>query len=265
MNELKFSSREVGKGIYAVTAVMGEQIYLVLGENKALLIDTGLGIGSLFEEISRITKLPILVINTHGHPDHGGGNGEFEEILLHKKDYKLYMEMCTEDYRRNDIELQLGTRIPEQYNNALQPLNANIKFIDCDSIELGNRLINIYDAPGHTAGSICLYDHNSGSLFTGDNVSLTDTWLYLNHCQPVEVYVETLKKMISYADYTQLLPGHPPTPVIPSVIEAKMKCALEIIKDPLIGIPVETFAGKGLRHIAAGVSILYDPDNVYKK
>lgn len=265
MNEFRFSTKKVGEGIYAITAVMGEQIYLVLGEENALIIDTGLGIGSLREVIVSITELPLLVINTHGHPDHGGGNGEFEEVMLHQKDADIYFEMCRPEYRRNDIEMQLDMTMPKNDKMGLQPLNRRIQFIDFNTIDLGERVIDVYEAPGHTKGSICLYDRKTGSLFTGDNISMTDTWLHLIHCEPVEVYCDTLERLIEIEDCVQLLPGHPPTPIDPVVIEKKLNCAREILKNPQIGVFFTTFAGRGLKHTEEGVSIIYNPDNIYRR
>ena len=59
-----------------------EYIYLLEGEEKALLLDTGYGIGNLRAFVEKLTDKPILVANTHYHPDHSAGNGEWEEVLL---------------------------------------------------------------------------------------------------------------------------------------------------------------------------------------
>lgn len=71
--EIHFTQKEYGNGITAITAPMQEQIYLVQGSKKALLIDNGMGIGSLKTYVESFCNLPLLMLNTHGHPDHAAG------------------------------------------------------------------------------------------------------------------------------------------------------------------------------------------------
>ena len=54
--------------------------YLILGEKRALLFDTGLGVGKISTVVARLTPLSVTVINSHTHFDHVGGNAEFHEI-----------------------------------------------------------------------------------------------------------------------------------------------------------------------------------------
>ena len=58
--------------------------YLLLGTEKALLIDTGLGISNIKKEIDSLTKLPIIVATTHIHWNHLGGHKYFNNIAVHK-------------------------------------------------------------------------------------------------------------------------------------------------------------------------------------
>ena len=86
----EYSVNDLGSGIYNITAPpMRFQQYLVLGEEKALLIDSGFGLGSLKKVVDGLTDLPVVLVNTHGHPDHGGGNGEFGSPYLHPDDNEL--------------------------------------------------------------------------------------------------------------------------------------------------------------------------------
>jgi glyoxylase-like metal-dependent hydrolase (beta-lactamase superfamily II) len=70
----EISYEDLGNGIYVFTAPpIGNHQYLIVGTEKALLIDTGFSIESLKEKIEEITMLPLILVNTHGHPDHCGG------------------------------------------------------------------------------------------------------------------------------------------------------------------------------------------------
>ena len=94
---------DLGNGIYNFsTPPVGFQQYLILGQEKALLIDSGMGVGSLRKEVEKITDLPVTLINTHGHPDHAGGNAEFEPALMCPAEFDVYEKMATLEYRKKD-------------------------------------------------------------------------------------------------------------------------------------------------------------------
>ena len=78
-----FSCYRLPSDVYAFYEMPYEQdacCFLILGEDKALLWDTGMGIGRLRSLTEKITDLPIVVLNSHDHFDHIGGNAEFDEV-----------------------------------------------------------------------------------------------------------------------------------------------------------------------------------------
>lgn len=74
-------------------------MYLLTGREKALLIDTGFGTIPLKSICEELTVLPVIVALTHGHVDHIGGTGAFEEVWLAKEDKELYEAHSREDVR----------------------------------------------------------------------------------------------------------------------------------------------------------------------
>ena len=81
---------DVGDSVYALTEPYQSQevvSYLILGKDSALLFDTGMGLDPISDLVRELTKLPVLVLNSHTHPDHVGGNHEFEEVLAMSTDY----------------------------------------------------------------------------------------------------------------------------------------------------------------------------------
>ena len=99
----EITCENLGNGIYNIaTPPVGFQQYLILGQEKALLIDSGMGIGSLRKEVEKITDLPVILINTHGHPDHAGGNAEFAPALMCPAEFDVYEQMATLEYRKKD-------------------------------------------------------------------------------------------------------------------------------------------------------------------
>lgn len=169
-----------GDGIYNILMPVAFNTYLVLGDEKALLIDTGMGIGSLKAIVQSLTSLPVQVLNTHGHPDHAGGNAEFGPALIYPDDKATADRMANLDFRKNDISEILNGEHQEMIA-ALQPDSDQgyMYLQDGDVIDLGGRRLTVYHTPGHTAGSVCVYDEASGALFGGDtvqpNISITST------------------------------------------------------------------------------------------
>ena len=84
-----FITYQVNDHIYQLKDPMGVLTTLVIGKEKALLVDTAYGIGDLKEAITNITKLPLVVINSHGHMDHSCGNYQFDEVYIDKRDLEL--------------------------------------------------------------------------------------------------------------------------------------------------------------------------------
>src|SRR5262249_13684333 len=80
-------------------------VNLVIGEHKAALIDTGCGIGNLRKAVEEVTDKPVVVINTHSHPDHLGSNHQFDEIAMfdHPLSRRVAGEGISQQILRRDI------------------------------------------------------------------------------------------------------------------------------------------------------------------
>ena len=187
MKTKKQASAEVfdlGNNVWRIVENNTVNIYLIVGTVKAMLIDTGYGEIDLPGIVSNITQLPLIVVNTHAHPDHSGGNDSFGVIHAHKDDFEGIRHYS----RRRRF--------------TLEPLNDN------DSIDLGDRQIEIIHAPGHTAGSICLYDKAHTYLFTADTCNRM-TWLFLDVCVSFPAYYQSLLRLRKYLnDDVIVCPGH---------------------------------------------------------
>lgn len=140
--------------------------YLVIGEEKALVIDTMNGHEDVKAAVREITDLPITVINTHGHCDHIFGNIFFEEAYLHPADLNLAKKHSN-----------FSDFVEETKSKGLSmPPFREIR--GGDVMELGGLTVEMIDLPGHTAGSILLLLREDRILFTGDAVNRC-LWLQL--------------------------------------------------------------------------------------
>ena len=261
--QTEITSSPLGDNIYDIAGPpAGFHCYLVVGEDKALLIDTGMGIGSLKKEIANITDLPVQVICTHGHPDHVGGTGEFDAFMLWEADNDVCSEMGTQEFRAVDV-----SHMPngENFIKVLQPTGpAPTPVEDGQMINLGGRKLRIITAPGHTHGSICIYDESTGALFTGDNVQGEETALREWNASSLEEYIETLQKLKTFAPKV-LYGGHRPNVISPENIDKYIACASDVIGGAEGEEHKMRFGGSCLAYEKDGVRICYTKENIHRK
>ena len=124
-----------------------EYIYLLEGTEKALLLDTGYGVGKLRAFVEKLTEKPILVANTHFHPDHSAGNGEWEEVLL------------SAGWETDAPSVLNPGAGPVDLNTLPHPDYKKIILHDGDVINLGGRSVNVLEAlPAHCNSSLFFVD-----------------------------------------------------------------------------------------------------------
>lgn len=217
---------DLGNGIINITnPPMRFQSYLVLGREKALLIDTGFGLGSLKKIVDGLTALPVILVNTHGHPDHGGGNAEFGRPLLHPADNALYAFKCSYEERLDEAS-HWGI---EDAAQRLQPTPPEpLALEDGHVFELGGRRLTVIYTPGHSMGSVCIFDEQTGYLFTGDNTQAMATALVEECASNVSTYLASMEKLAALP-VRALCTGHMPAVVPPDIIEKKIRCARRIL------------------------------------
>jgi glyoxylase-like metal-dependent hydrolase (beta-lactamase superfamily II) len=178
--------------------------YLIEGTERAVLIDTGSGVGDLSSFVSTLTNKPIDVLLTHGHLDHAGGMFGFDEkqVYIHSAD----MEMVTgadnsELSRKNFVTMMNGGICPCPENAIVKSRPMKTKtFGKDDTIELGGRTLEVIEVPGHTQGSVVFLDRHNRILFSGDAANQS-TFLHLPTSSTVETYLKSLKKLHKYCDY----------------------------------------------------------------
>jgi len=260
---LNFGVKYLGNGIYDITAPMKEQIYLVIGKEKAMIIDTGMGIGSLKAIIDDITTLPLVVVNTHGHPDHAGGNKEFGPSYLNFKDLDVYHEMVTNEYRISDIHKIFGDKGKLFVDNLIDYSDDLLPYKDGDVFDLGERKIKAFEVEGHTKGSMVLYDENSKTLFVGDAMTIKETWLFLPCSTSLQHYYRALLNLKNLSlEVRRCQAGHFPNHMNYSLLDKKIKCVEKVINKKDMGKPFKTFAGEGRFVSYHGVSLVYNPNKI---
>ena len=176
MTEKELFIREVRPGIWLMDEGHEATGYLVIGSEKACVIDTMNGYNDLYRAVRKITDKPVTVVNTHGHPDHIFGNMYFEEAYIHPADAELARSF-TEHQGFVDFCRERGWTMPP-FRDILPG----------DVISLGDRTLEVFALPGHTAGGILLLLREDRILFTGDSVN-HHLWMQLDGCLPLHEYV----------------------------------------------------------------------------
>ena len=260
---------KVADKVWCIDDHGGDNMYLVEGADRALLIDTGLGVARLGDFVRTLTRLPVTVVNTHGHPDHAGGNDQFPAVHAHPLDFDAIRAVGTKESRRPILERskQAAPAAPDLLSAeaaASLPAAELVPVGDGYVFDLGGRRLEVIEQPGHTPGEIVLLDAANRLLFTGDNDN-TLVWLFLPTCRPLEVYLESLRRLKRRdGEFDTILPGHGP-PLPKGFLADQIACVEGILDGSCKGEPYQSFAGNGLvcRHGSAAVA--FDPNNLRAK
>lgn len=219
----KFQIIQIREQVYMIKDRAGCCVDLVTGKEHALVFDTGCGIDDLYGEIRKITDLPLLVINSHGHYDHIGGNYQFEKVYLHKKDMNLLKWYEIRDTREKLLEL--GETSVEGHASFLQQPWGNVCCLDFDEFDLGELPCKIVELSGHTVGSIGILIPELRLLLAGDALLPVSCLIFPNHMSR-EDQLEMLKK-VKELEFDYYVTGHYIEVYEKSMIDELIQCIEE--------------------------------------
>lgn len=158
--------------------------FLILGEERALLFDTGLGIGDMRRVVDQLTDLDVIVLNSHTHYDHIGGNHQFDTIYGRDTAYTRGRSAGSEPDAVAGFlrEGWVWKTLPAGFDAAeyrSHPFTISRLVDEGDVIDIGGRRLEIMNTPGHAPDSICLLDRENRLLFTGDTFYLAPLYTHL--------------------------------------------------------------------------------------
>ncbi len=192
---VEFFSEKCSEHVTRIYGLAGEQMYLVEGTQKAALVDTGSGAGSLRQYVETLTERPVIVLLTHGHVDHAMGAPEFDTVYMSRKDDYIYMQHRELEVRKRF--LSQSPKFAEVAEEDYIPVTAPDGFLDMeegDVFDLGGVSIGIYACAGHTRGSVCMLIREERTLITGDACNAF-TFLFDAYSTGLSTYEKNLTKL----------------------------------------------------------------------
>lgn len=157
--------------------------YLVEGEQYAAVIDTGITEGASITPMLRdLTEKPLILVLTHAHPDHFYHMDEFDTVYMSHEEFKLGPDILRYMMAGKDLDLQ-----------------STIPIATGSRIDLGGRSLEVCDMPGHTPGSVAVYDETDDLLFTGDAIgSGCGVWMQLPGSSSLTEYEQALRFFLKW-------------------------------------------------------------------
>jgi glyoxylase-like metal-dependent hydrolase (beta-lactamase superfamily II) len=207
--------------------------YLIAGDKRAVLFDTGMGIGDLKKTTAELTPLPIVVLNSHTHNDHVGDNWQFQTIYGINTDF-------TRDHARGsrqDAQAEIGYDqicgdLPKEFDPktyATRPWKITSYIRDGDRIDLGGRVLEVIATPGHTPDAISILDRANGLLFTGDTYYPAPIWLYRPETN-LEAYAVSIRRLAALAPQIKMVLGAHNIPVAMPAVLPRLVTAFDAVR-----------------------------------
>lgn len=212
-----FEVYELGEGTYAIYEPYQFQealSYLVLGSERAALIDSGNGIGRIEKAVEALTKLPVIVLLTHEHFDHYGGSHAFQEVAAFDDPRAIASVTggVSNERARTFIEGdQVWHELPEGVDAetfAVLGVQPRRLLHDGERIDLGGRVLEVIATPGHSPGSVSYLDSGNRLLFTGDHFYPGPLYAFGDDVD-LDAYVASNDRLVGrIAEYDYVLSGH---------------------------------------------------------
>ncbi len=194
----------------------GVRIFLLMGDESALVIDTGMTGLDIDELVSEHTSWPYTVLNTHADRDHIASNSQFEECFMHPSEMAFYKNVQNGTCKVNPV-------------------------FEGDIIDLGNRELEIIHLPGHTPGSITVLDRNNRCLIGGDPIQEDGDIFMFGPQRNMTAYIASLKKLDKRTDFDYIYPSHAKEKINRTVIPQLIEGAEKIMSGEIKGEPTERF------------------------
>jgi hydroxyacylglutathione hydrolase len=173
----------------------GANSYLVVGDERGVVIDTGFATENIQIYAQTLTDKPVkLAANTHGHFDHTGGNGWFTSAYM------------------SAMALEIAKMPYASLNASKYPTDYLVTIVgDGDRIHLGNRVLEVFEIPAHAPSSIAFLDRKERIMFTGDEVDsyVMLVWMQDEPQPTIEQHAQNMETLLKHRqEFDFICAGH---------------------------------------------------------
>jgi glyoxylase-like metal-dependent hydrolase (beta-lactamase superfamily II) len=231
-----FEVYKVASGVFAIYEPHQSEetiSYLILGEKRALLFDTGMGISNIRKVTEELTKLPVAILNSHTHNDHVGGNWQFDFVYGMDTDFtRANAKGSRTDAQAEIAPGEICGPLPKNFDAAAyatKPWKISEFLHDGAKIDLGGRTLEIIATPGHTPDAISLFDRASRLLFTGDTYYPAAIWLYRRETD-LAAYRRSIQRLAALAPQINFVLGAHNVPIAPPSVLARLVAAFDAVE-----------------------------------
>lgn len=208
--------QKINDRLFCIKDVQSINKYLILGKSKALIFDTGFGFTDFKPLIREITNLDYFVVDSHSDVDHCEGNYLFPEVYISIHDYRNLNLNDDYEFKKGQVDYRIKKNpdlvhmmdVPAYFTHSI--FDTHYHFLEeGDSFDLGDLQLEVIEIPGHTSGSICLWNEVDSWLFTGDSVMKHNVYYSQDQCEPMKVYYHSLQKLNKLQSKVKaIFPGH---------------------------------------------------------
>ena len=206
--------------------------FLLLGNDRAVLIDTGLGVADIRQVVRSLTGLPVQVLTTHAHWDHIGGHALFPDFAVHEAEaewlsgrFPLPPQAVRQNLLREPCVFP-ASFCAENYR-VFQGTPTTVLH-GGERLDLGGRVLTVLHTPGHSPGHCCFYEAGRGYLFSGDLIYRGCLYAFYPTTDP-KLFRQSVQA-VKGLDIKRILPGHHALEIPRNLIE-RIDCAFQTIAD----------------------------------
>jgi glyoxylase-like metal-dependent hydrolase (beta-lactamase superfamily II) len=207
--------------------------YLIVGQKQALLFDSGMGISDIKKVTAELTPLPIVVLNSHTHNDHVGGNWQFETVYGMDTDFTRANARGSREDAQAELEPgQICGQLPVGFHPksyVTRPWKIKAYIHDGGRMDLGGRVLEVIATLGHTPDAISLLDRANGLLFTGDTYYPAPIWLFRPETD-LDAYAASVRRLAALAPQLKTVLGAHNIPVAPPSVLPRLVAAFDAVR-----------------------------------
>jgi glyoxylase-like metal-dependent hydrolase (beta-lactamase superfamily II) len=259
-----FEVYKVAPGVFAIYEPhQAEEVisYLIVGHKQAVLFDTGMGIANIHRMTTQLTSRPVVVVNSHTHDDHVGGNWQFAFVYGMDTEFtRTNARGSREDAQAEITPDQICGNLPKGFDArtyTTKPWKISRTIGDGFKINLGGRTLEILSVPGHTPDAIALLDRENGLLFTGDTYYPAPIWLFRPETD-LDAYEASVKKLAALAPDLKLVLGAHNVPVADPGVLPRLVAAIQAVRAGKV--PLQKSDGGKALYTTDGITFLLKPE-----